>query len=211
MREQIATVHRMSAFSDAVIAVIITIMVLELKAPDNQAISELWPLWPTAISYAVSYLFIAIIWINHHYLMRFVDSLTPKLIWINFAHLFMVSLLPFATAWMARTQLSSTPVALYAAIFVCVDIAYNVFEREVFAKADATQISERAQRMARRRSLTVLAIFASAMLIAFIAPWFGFGLVCSALILHLRPEALGIFGNKWIPKRLSKVLKRMPG
>ena len=108
MREQIATVHRLSAFSDAVIAVVITIMVLELKAPDSQSLSELWSLWPTAMSYAVSYLFIAIIWINHHYLMRFVDSLTPKLVWINFAHLFVVSLLPFATAWIARTQLAST-------------------------------------------------------------------------------------------------------
>lgn len=211
MREQIATVHRLSAFSDAVIAVIITIMVLELKAPDTQALSELWSLWPTAISYAVSYLFIAIIWINHHYLMRFVDSLTPKLIWINFAHLFMVSLLPFATAWIARTQLSSTPVAFYAATFVCVDIAYNVFEREVFAQAEATKISERARRMARRRSLAVLAIFASAILVAFVAPRFGFGLVCSALILHLRPEAPGIFAEWRMSKRLTEMLKRIPG
>jgi len=189
MREQIATAHRLVAFSDAVMAVIITIMVLELKAPERQTLSELLPLWPTAISYAVSYLFIVIIWLNNHYLMRFVDRLTAKLIWINFGHLFMVSLLPFATAWIARTQLASTPVAFYAAIFVCVDIAYNVFERAVFAQADATQISERAQRMARRRSLTVLALFASAMLVSFVAPRVGFGLICSALILHLRPEA----------------------
>lgn len=211
MREQITTAHRMAAFSDAVIAVIITVMVLELRAPESSELSELWPLWHTAISYAVSYLFIAIIWINHHYLLRFVDSLTPKLMWINFAHLFMVSLLPFATAWIARTQLSSTPVAFYAAIFVCVDIAYNVFEREVFARADVTQISHRAQRMARRRSLAVLAIFASAILVSLVAPRFGFGLVCSALILHLRPEALGIFSGKLMPKRLSEVLKRVPG
>jgi uncharacterized membrane protein len=191
MREQIPAAHRLAAFSDAVIAVIITIMVLELRASDRQTLSELWPLWPTAISYAVSYLFIAIIWINHHYLMRFVGRLTSKLIWINFAHLFMVSLLPFAMAWIARTRLASTPVAFYAAIFVGVDIAYNVFEREVFAQADATQISERARRIARRRSLAVLAIFASAMLVSLVAPRFGFGLVCSALILHVRPEAPG--------------------
>jgi uncharacterized membrane protein len=113
--------------------------------------------------------------------------------WINFAHLFMVSLLPFATAWIARTQLSSTPVAFYAAIFVGVDIAYNVFEREVFAQADGTQISEGAQRMARRRSLAVLAMFSSAVLISLVAPRVGFGLICSALILHVRPEAPRIF------------------
>ena len=204
MREQIATAYRLAAFSDAVIAVVMTIMALELKAPDRETLSALWPLWPTAISYAVSYLFIAIIWINHHYLMRFVGRLTSKLIWINFAHLFMVSLLPFATAWIARTRLSSTPVGFYAAIFVCVDIAYNVFEREVLAQADATQIPERAQRMARRRSLAVLAIFASAMLVSFVAPRLGFGSICSALILHLRPEAPDIRPLVWF-RRLAGV------
>ena len=74
-------------------------MVLELRAPDHPAFSALWPLWPTAVSYAVSYLFIAIIWINHHYLMRLAGPPTASVIWINFVHLFMVSLLPFATAW----------------------------------------------------------------------------------------------------------------
>jgi uncharacterized membrane protein len=105
----------------------------------------------------------------------------------NFVHLFMVSLLPFATAWVARTRLASAPVVFYAGLFVCVDIAYNVFERGVFARADVTQMPHRARRMARRRSLGVLAIFATAMLVAFIAPRLGFGLICGALILHLRP------------------------
>src|SRR5499426_51987 len=149
MREEKITAHRLAAFSDAVFAVIVTIMVLELRAPDQPAFSALWLLWPTAISYAVSYLFIAIIWINHHYLMRLVGAPTPALIWINFLHLFMVSFLPFATAWVARTRLASGPVAFYAALFVCVDIAYNVFEREVLRQADATQVSGRARRMAR--------------------------------------------------------------
>jgi uncharacterized membrane protein len=143
MREEKETAHRLAAYSDAVFAVIVTVMVLELRAPEQSAFSALWPLWPTAISYAVSYLFIAIIWINHHYLMRFVGTPTLGLIWINFVHLFMVSLLPFATAWIARTRLASSPVALYAGLFVCIDIAYNVFERDVLAQADATQVSER--------------------------------------------------------------------
>ena len=102
MREENINADRLIAFSDAVFAVIVTVMVLELKAPDEPAFSALWPLWPTAISYAVSYLFIAIIWINHHHLMRFVGPPTLGLIWINFIHLFMVSLLPFATAWVAH-------------------------------------------------------------------------------------------------------------
>ena len=83
MREEKITADRLTTFSDAVFAVIVTVMVLKLKAPDQPAFSALGPLWPTAISYAVSYLFIAIIWINHHYLMRFVGPPTLGLIWIN--------------------------------------------------------------------------------------------------------------------------------
>src|SRR3989441_4017557 len=150
MYEEKITAHRLAAFSDAVFAVIVTVMVLELSAPDEPEFSALWPLWPTAISYAVSYLFIAIIWINHHYLMRFVGTPTLRLIWINFVHLFMVSLLPFATAWIARTRLASSPVVFYAGLFVCVDIAYNVFERQVLTRADATPVSECTRRMPRR-------------------------------------------------------------
>jgi uncharacterized membrane protein len=188
MREETDAAHRLAAYSDAVFAVIVTIMALELKAPEEPAFSALWPLWPTVISYAVSYLFIAIIWINHHYLMRFVDAPTLGLIWINFVHLFMVSLLPFATAWVARTQLASSPVVFYAGLFVCVDIAFNIFEREVLARAESRHVSDRVRRVARRRSLLVLAIFTTAMPVAFVAPRVGFALICAALILHLRPD-----------------------
>src|SRR5262245_35893336 len=106
MREENTTADRLAAYSDAFFAVIVTIMVLELKAPDQPGFLSLQPLWPTAISYAVSYLFIAIIWINHDYLMRFVGRPPLRLIWINFVHLFMVSFLPFATAWIARTRIA---------------------------------------------------------------------------------------------------------
>jgi uncharacterized membrane protein len=191
MREEKETANRLAAYSDAFFAIIVTIMVLELKAPEQPAFSALWPLWPTVISYAVSYLFIAIIWINHHYLMRFVGPPTLKLMWINFVHLFMVSFLPFATAWIARTRLASVPMVFYAGLFVCVDVAYNVFEHEVLAHADATRVSDRIRRMARRRSLVVLVIFMIAMLVAIVAPRVGFGVICGALILHLSPEAPG--------------------
>jgi len=191
MREIRMTADRLATYSDAFFAVIVTIMVLELKAPDQPGFPALWPLWPTAISYAVSYLFIAIIWINHDYLMRFVGRPTLRLIWINFVHLFMVSYLPFATAWIARTRLAPSTVVFYSGLFVCIDLAYNVFEREVFAGVDATQMPERVQRMARRRSLVVLASFIIAMLVAFVAPRLTFGLICAALILHLRPDVSG--------------------
>jgi uncharacterized membrane protein len=170
-------------------------MVLDFKAPDQAAFSALWPLGPTAISYVVSYVFVAIIWINHHYLWRFVGPPTLGLIWINFVHLFMVSLLPFATAWIARTRLASSAVVFYAGLFVCIDIAYNVFEHQVLAGAHATHLSAHTRRMARRRSLVVLASFTTAMLVAFVAPRIGFGLICGSLVLHLRPEAAG-FTNR---------------
>src|SRR5262249_28939125 len=162
MRKKKVTAERLAAFSDGIFVVALTVLVLELKAPDQSAFSALWP---TGISYAVSFVFIAIIWINHHHLIRFVDTPTLRLIWMNFVHLFMVSLLPFATAWVARTRLASSPVAFYAGLFVCIDIAYNVFEREVFAGSGAEQVSERARRVARRRSLVVLVIFMTAMLV----------------------------------------------
>jgi uncharacterized membrane protein len=170
------------------IAVIITIMVLELKAPEDPKLAAILSLWPTLVSYVVSYAFIAIIWINHHHLLHFVRVASPRLIWINFVHLFFVSLLPFATAWMARTELAALPVAIYAAIFVLVNAAYVFFEREALAQADATAMTFRARRLARRRSLVGLTIFALASVAAVFEPFAGFALICLALLLYLRPE-----------------------
>jgi uncharacterized membrane protein len=195
MRAERVAADRLAAYSDAVFAVIVTIMVLELEAPDQATFSALLPLWPTAVSYAVSYLFIAIIWINHHHLMRFAGPPTLRLMWLNFVHLFMVSLLPFATAWVARTRLASSPVVLYAGLFVCTDIAYNAFERDILAQANATDLPAHVRRVARRRSLAVLAIFAAAMLVAFVAPRLGFALVCGALLFHVRPDVSGRSGS----------------
>jgi uncharacterized membrane protein len=191
MGEQKTAADRVGAFTDGVIAVIITIMVLELKAPEHPSFGALLPLWPTAISYAVSYLFIAIIWLNHHHLLRFVEHTTPALIWVNFAHLFAVSLVPFATVWIARTELAAVPVAFYAGVFVCVNLAYLVFARQVLNQADGTRIPERARRLTRRRSSATLVIFASAIIVSAFAPRAGFALICCALIPYLTPEVRG--------------------
>src|SRR5262245_39267143 len=127
---RMSTPERLTLFSDGVFAIIITVLVLELRAPDSASFAALVPLWPTALSYAVSYLFLAIVWVNHHHLMRYAESATPRLIWANFAHLFSMSLLPFATAWMARTDLAPAPVSLYAAVFVLVNATYVLLIRE---------------------------------------------------------------------------------
>ena len=105
MAQRGATTERLGSFSDAVFAVIITVMVLELKPPEHPTFAALLPLWPTALSYVVSYYFIAIVWLNHHHLLRFFPHATSRVIWINFVHLFMVSLVPFSTAWVADTTI----------------------------------------------------------------------------------------------------------
>jgi uncharacterized membrane protein len=191
LSDQQIPADRLGTFSDAVIAVIITIMVLELKIPESRTFAALLQIWPTAISYAVSFLLIAIIWINHHHLLRFVVHTTPRLIWVNFAHLFAVSLVPFATAWIAHAQIASAPVVVYAAVFVCVNVAYRMFEKEVLKQADTSQISQKARQMARRRSLGTLLMFIAATLVSLMVPLAGLGLICCALILYLRPEPPG--------------------
>jgi len=180
------TADRLWAYSDAVFAVIVTIMVLQLKPPTSAHFSALFSLWPTIISYVVSYVFIAIIWINHHYLTRFIRSPSLGLVWTNFIHLLLVSLLPFTTAWMAQTKLAPVPVMVYAGLFVCTDGAYNMLERHILKRAD--EISEPTRRIARRRSLLALTLFAMATLAAAFEPWLGFAFVCSGLVLHIKPD-----------------------
>ena len=142
MTDKRTSSERLAAFSDGVFAVIITIMVLDLRPPATASLRALVPLWPVGLSYAVSYLFIAIIWVNHHHLLRFAHYATSELIWWNFAHLFMVSLVPVSTAWMAATRLAAGPVFVYALVFVLVEIAYIAFEQTAFSQA-ATAISPR--------------------------------------------------------------------
>lgn len=183
-----ANIERLAAFSDGVFAVIITIMVLDLRPPEHPTFAALLPLWPTALSYMVSYLFIAIVWTNHHHLLRFTDESTPRLIWINFAHLFAVSLVPFTTAWVASTGIAAVPVFLYATVFVWVELAYLQFERHALAHAVVEEISPRTRRLARMRSLVALGLFFTAMLLSFELPRCSFALVCCAVLLYLIPE-----------------------
>jgi len=190
--EMQSNTDRLNAFSDGVVAVIITLMVLELKAPSVSSFAALVPLWPDAVSYAISYLFIAIIWINHHHLMRFVMDSTPRLIWLNFLHLFLVALVPFATQWVAKTDLGPAAVSVYAGLFVCIDAAFLVFEREVMAQADCTAVPDSAKKHARRRSLTTFGIFAAASVAGYFVPILGMRLILAALPFFVRPEVPGM-------------------
>src|SRR5271163_373679 len=121
--------ERLGAFSDGVIAVIITIMVLELKAPHEASMAALLALWPTFLSYALSYLFVGIVWVNHHHVLRYTENADSFVIWTNLAFLFFVSLIPFFTAYLADNRMNSFTTAVYAAEFLAITIAFMFFER----------------------------------------------------------------------------------
>jgi uncharacterized membrane protein len=191
MNKQVATPERTIFFSDAVFAIVMTILVLDLHPPESATVAALLSLWPRALSYAVSYLFLAIVWLNHHYLLRYVELATPRFLWGNFAHLFAVSLVPFATAWIAGTHLAAIPVALYATIFVLVNGTYLVLRWEGIDRVAGEQLSPRVRRLLHLRSLGTLAVFGVAGLIAVKFPLAGMLLICACLILYLRPEAPG--------------------
>src|SRR5215831_2152807 len=151
-----ATPERLSALSDGVFAVLITVLVLELRPPQLPTFKSLLLLWPTWLSYAVSYLFIAIVWTNHHYLMRYATESTPRLVWFNFGHLFSMSLLPLSTAWMAVSRLSPQPVAFYAAVFFLVNVTYLGLIWELIDQTPGEMIPPRARKIMRARSLITL-------------------------------------------------------
>ena len=183
-----ATPERLSAFSDGVFAVLITVLVLELRPPELPTFKALLSLWPTWLSYAVSYLFIAIVWTNHHHLMRYATETTPRLMWFNFAHLFSVSLLPLSTAWMAVSELAPQPVAFYAAVFFLVNATYVCLIRELIDRAPVDEVSPRVRRIMRIRSITTLCLFAVAAVVALKYPLAGLGICICCLVVYLKPE-----------------------
>src|SRR5919198_2425553 len=142
-----ATPDRLSAFSDGVFAVLITVLVLDLRPPEHPTFKALLLLWPTWLSYAVSYLFIAIVWTNHHYLMRYATEASARLVWFNFAHLFSMSLLPLSTAWMAVSKLAPQPVAFYAAVFFLVNVTYVCLIWELIRESPAEGVAASVRRV----------------------------------------------------------------
>ena len=179
---------RLNAFSDGVFAVIITVLALDLRPPHGAAFLALLALWPVAVSYAVSYLFIAIVWINHHYILRHATFATRRLMWANFAHLFTVSLIPFSTAWIAETQLGAAPVAAYAIVFVLVNITYILLCREAVDLSETKLATPEQRKMMRIRALGTTGIFVLAALVAIVSAIAGMAIICGTLLLYLRPE-----------------------
>jgi uncharacterized membrane protein len=185
------TPERLSFFSDAVFAVLITVLVLELRPPAFPTFSALLSLWPTWLSYAVSYLFIAIVWANHHHLLHYASEATPRLMWFNFAHLFSVSLLPLSTAWMAVSQLAPQPVAFYASVFFLVNVTYICLIWELIERTPVGDVSTRERRIMRIRSIVTLCVFAVAAVVALKYPLLGLAMCICCLVVYLKPEAPG--------------------
>jgi uncharacterized membrane protein len=186
-----ATPERLSAFSDGVFAVLITVLVLELRPPEVPTYKALLLLWPTWLSYAVSYLFIAIVWANHHHLLRYATRATPRLMWFNFAHLFSVSLLPLSTAWMAVSELAPQPVSFYAAVFFLVNATYILLIGELVDRSPVDDAPSKVRRIMRVRSIATLCLFGMAAVVALNYPLVGLGICVCCLVLYLKPDAPG--------------------
>jgi uncharacterized membrane protein len=120
---------RLEAFSDGVIAIIITIMVLELKRPDEMSLAGLLQITPHLAAYALSFVYVGIYWNNHHHMFHAARSVTGAILWANLHLLFWLSLVPFATAWMGENHLSSLPVAAYGVVLVMAGVAYAILAR----------------------------------------------------------------------------------
>lgn len=126
--------NRLEAFSDGVLAIIITIMVLELKVPHGDSLAALKPLLPVFLGYVLSFLYVAIYWNNHHHLMHTVEKVSASILWANMHLLFWLSLVPFATAWMGENHFASMPTALYGAILLMAAIAYWLLQQAIIRR-----------------------------------------------------------------------------
>ena len=124
---------RLEAFSDGVIAVIITIMVLELKAPHAPTLAAVWVLWPVLLSYVLSYVYVGIYWNNHHHLFKAVERIDGRVMWANLHLLFWISLFPFVTAWMSENHFSAVPTALYGGVLLMAAVAWPLLARTLIA------------------------------------------------------------------------------
>lgn len=131
---------RLEAFSDGVLAIILTIMVLELKVPHGEGVEALRPLLPVFLSYVLSFVYIAIYWSNHHHLFQAVCRVNGPILWVNLHLLFWLSLLPFATAWVGENHFQSAPLALYGVVLLMAGIAYFVLTQALLAQHDRDSV-----------------------------------------------------------------------
>ena len=178
---------RLEAFSDGVLAIIITIMVLELKVPHGVGLSDLRPLIPVLLSYVLSFVFIGVYWSNHHHLLHAVSHVNGRILWANLHLLFWLSLIPFATGWMGENNFAAWPVAFYGVVLLSAAVAYSILTRvlisyhgrdSALAKALGRDIKGKAS----------LAFYAAAIPLSFVSSWFACMLYVLVVVMWLIPD-----------------------
>jgi len=162
--------NRLEAFSDGVLAIIITIMVLELKVPHGEELGALRPLLPVFLSYVLSFLYVGIYWNNHHHLLHTVRKVSGGVLWANLHLLFWLSLFPFITGWMGENHFAALPSALYGAVLFMAAIAYWNLQRTIIATEGEGSLLARAVGRDVKGKISPL-IYAIAIAAAFVNPW----------------------------------------
>ena len=178
---------RLEAFSDGVLAIIITIMVLELKVPHAVDLAALKPLLPVLLSYVLSFIYLGIYWNNHHHLFQATEQVSGGILWANLHLLFWLSLLPFTTGWMGENSLASTPTAIYGFVLLMAAIAYYVLQRAIIAKEGRDSLLAQAVGRDWKGKLSPVLYFV-AIPLAFVNPWLASGLYVFGALLWLIPD-----------------------
>src|SRR3954468_2398641 len=180
--------NRLEAFSDGVLAIIITIMVLELKVPHGADFAAIEPLLPVFLSYVLSFIYIGIYWNNHHHLIKAADRINGSILWANLHLLFWLSLLPFVTGWMGENHFTPLPSALYGAVLLFAAIAYYILQNLIIAEHGGRQ-SKLARALGNdwKGKLSPI-LYATGIALSFIRPWLAGAIYTSVAFMWLIPD-----------------------
>lgn len=178
---------RLEAFSDAVLAILITIMVLELRAPHAPTWAALLPLVPTFTTYLLSFVFLAIYWNNHHHMLQAAESINGRILWANMHLLFWLSLVPFVTGWMGENDFASLPTAAYGVVLLLAGVAYLVLQRTLVTEHGAGSRLARALGRDWKGKLSA-ALYGVGIPLAFVVRWIALGIYFAVAIMWLIPD-----------------------
>ena len=178
---------RLEAFSDAVLAIIITIMVLELKVPHGEDLSALQPLLPVFFSYVLSFVYLGIYWNNHHHMLHAVKRVTGGVLWANLHLLFWLSLFPFVTGWMGENHFAQAPTALYGGVLLMAAIAYTILTLTIIHEEGADSLLARAVGRDLKGKLSIVA-YVVAIALSFVNHWFAAAIYILVALVWLVPD-----------------------
>ena len=181
------TKGRLEAFSDGVLAIVITIMVLELKMPEGASLAALRSVLPAFLSYVLSFVYLGIYWVNHHHMLQMAERINGKILWANLHLLFWLSLVPSATAWLGENHDESLPAAVYGAVMLAPAIAYYVLQNTIIAEEGPNSRLRAAIGRDWKGKVSPL-LYASAIGLAFVHPWIADGVYVLVALIWLVPD-----------------------